>query len=234
MNFLGTVILPKRYQDHGITVNSDIAIIEQCLKDQLSRYEEKSYTKERTVICECSAKAAQLKTYSFFKDQISKLYLEWNKLSHDEQFGMNILRIDPNLSQMVQFYYEEVLKKTYPDSYCSDCEGKGSYIDIKNPDLRYSWRDIGGKYSGIWRKIDQEDDHYNNILLVNEVPIASNVIVFPDHIWLEKPESSIIDFSFKSMSSKEWNDKFFESIKPYGDHVAVAIDFYRDEDDFYL
>lgn len=55
----------------------------------------------------------------------------------------------------------ELLKSTEPDSECEDCEGTGVIASSYNPDSKWDWWQIGGRWTGFLTDYNPGDDPRN-------------------------------------------------------------------------
>ncbi len=84
---------------------------------------------------------------------------EWNK------------RLEPILKKEKELLQIHPLKDT-PNPKCDDCDGKGFYESTYNPQSKWDWYSIGGRWDGRYKEFKSQDD--DNILSVDKLFNASN------------------------------------------------------------
>lgn len=219
MQFLGTVILPKEFKYFKSSIEDNQLKIEAYLETFLEQYKknnQKIYEQE----CLCKENKAKAETFNLLKVQFDTLYQKWNEIKYKDKQKSNILRLDPDLTSAIKNYYEMQLERIPFTPDCEHCSGTGlATIPSRS---KFSYLELGGVYSKFWKR---NKKYPANIEKVKNITEASNVLVLPNQIWLEKPENSIIDFSFQDVSNNEWREFFMKSIHEYDSHFAALVTF---------
>jgi len=129
------------------------------------------------------------------------------------------------------------------DPNCSSCKGTGIYKTTYNPDSKWDWWVIGGRFNGVIRAEHRSsadgfnfDEEYQkleeNITSVEDYveQIEKNktqlpfAIVTPDGEWYE--EGNMGWFAVVSNKNKKWEDDAIDILKEYSgkDYAIVGID----------
>jgi len=114
-----------------------------------------------------------------------------------------------------------------PDPECLYCQGTG--VSHFNPDGKWDWWRIGGRYDGWITDTEVSGDGFNfshehESLKLNSRPVAELLdkipcaIVTPDGEWHENPDPWGDD------STGEWDDEVHALYKQYQDCIAVCVD----------
>jgi len=53
--------------------------------------------------------------------------------------------------ELEEKYLKEIIAKTKSDPKCPDCKGKGKYMTTYNPDSKWDWYQMGGRWSGFFK-----------------------------------------------------------------------------------
>jgi hypothetical protein len=120
------------------------------------------------------------------------------------------------------------------DPKCYDCKGTGTSFSTYNPDSKWDWWKIGGRWDG-WPNEDtrskdwpapryNEHDNVHRIedLLNMDLPYVPFAIVTPDGAWHEKGKMGW--FGMVSDEKDTWTEECMNILRKYADHLIVIVD----------
>jgi hypothetical protein len=142
--------------------------------------------------------------------------------------------------------YNEVLEshelRKAPNSDCAECRGTGIEKSTYNPDAKWDWWRVGGRWDSAIRgkRAESEDngfnfaDHHEDIGR-NSRPVsdilehwtedsAPFALVTPDGEWHERGEMGWFAVVSDEKSSVCWDDQAHGLLEKHADCVAVGID----------
>ncbi len=158
-----------------------------------------------------------------FQDKISpKPDKEWGEMTEEEistfQDAQNKAweEFTKDKREFDESAFESHSLKNTPDPECCDCHGKGTYRSTQNPDSKWDWYCVGGRWSGECH-VDKQ-----NIFPVKELVGQTFAVVTPDGKWYEKGEMGW--WAVVSNEKKEWPDIFKKLIEPYNENYSVLMD----------
>ena len=118
-----------------------------------------------------------------------------------------------------------------------DTDGKPTTY---NPDSRWDWYRVGGRWDGVVSKSGKrrysEDNGFNfekgheevknNMCRVRELPVKSVpfAIVTPDGEWIEKGEMGWWGMTKGEMTERKWHNQVMKILKKYQDDYIVGLD----------
>lgn len=131
----------------------------------------------------------------FGADYIEKKRAEAKEDWTDEQWKASIA---PYLEER-----ERLLKEPEPspDAECEDCQGSGLRWSDYNPDSKWDWFQIGGRWSGEFG--GKNESTVGEILACGKIPFA---IVTPDG-WAERGSMGWFGFVTDEKSQDEWDSE---------------------------
>lgn len=127
---------------------------------------------------------------------------------------------------------------------CSNCHGTGQYMSTQNPQGKWTWFVIGGRWDGFLfgvdeMKVRESDNGYNfgsqhhnaqqNNRNTNDIPwdndqLIPYAFVTPDGKWYERGHMLMFGMRKNEMDQEAWNTFFREKIAEYPDHLVVTLD----------
>ena len=135
--------------------------------------------------------------------------------------------------------------KDSPSPTCSVCEGVGSHMTESNPEGRWDWCVIGGRWDG-WifgperEKASRDDkggfnfadEHHtpeNNTRLVHDIPIdeihyCPFAVITPDGQWHHEGRMGWWGIVTDEVDPSEWHEEVKRLLAQYPNHLAVAVD----------
>lgn len=113
-----------------------------------------------------------------------------------------------------------------PKDGCENCQGTGEYLTTYNPESKWDWWVIGGRWDGIFEEYDRLPDKnaaYGEELVTHTVCWG---LVVPDHNgvsrWAEKGKMGW--FGMSSNNNENWDAIRSELFTKYKEFIFVAID----------
>jgi len=128
-----------------------------------------------------------------------------------------------------------------PDPNCRVCKGGGTEKQTHNPEGRWDWYRIGGRWDGVVKKVERpsEDNGFNfapehqqlehNSILCSEALKTWDVLEDTPYSiltsageWMEKPMEAYDDDTVL----EAWRMKVHNFLKDHPDHILVGLDYH--------
>jgi len=120
--------------------------------------------------------------------------------------------------KMIDELLEKHPYKDLPDPECSECKGTGVYLSTYNPNSKWDWWVIGGRW---------DDGEERNVTTVDEIlenGICPFAVVLPDGTWHERGQMGWWACVSNEKADVCWESEFRELIESYKGHTAVTCD----------
>lgn len=127
--------------------------------------------------------------------------------------------------------------KNNPDETCGNCNGTGLYETTRNPQSKWDWYVIGGRWDGVMCGLPEIDDgqggfnfgdEYHtlerNYCRVDEVKITPFAIVTFDGTWIEKGAMGWWGIVTNEKDQQDWETQWERIKKAFGGYIAVSLD----------
>ena len=125
-----------------------------------------------------------------------------------------------------------------PDPNCEECKGSGTYKSTYNPDSKWDWYSLGGRWNGVIKKQPRNDEkgfNFNdefrqlpeNMQPVTQIlkdEIVPSAILTPDGDWHEQGKMIWFGMSVNDLDQDVWKKQCFKAYETYKDHVGVGLD----------
>ena len=125
-----------------------------------------------------------------------------------------------------------------PDPTCSDCGGSGISHSTYNPQSKWDWWVVGGRWNGAIRDEERSDDEggFNfgdefhnlkeNTIRVGDIKDGDPPFAFvtPDGKWHQKAEMGWWAMTSNEKEMEDWQKEWDEMRAAYPDHIAVGVD----------
>jgi hypothetical protein len=225
----------------GVIIPKDTASVRAKVEELLEPYDENTEVEEYDRDCYCIGNIASMEARKQTEEKLGTFQTfrdTYNALPKDQQ---------PKWKDHIKPFVDlhEKLTKEHsqyqkPDKNCPDCHGTGKEKSHYNPDSKWDWWRIGGRWDGIISNIgkyrESEDNGFNfdpyhedvknNSCLVrelkaNHLPFA---IITPDGEWHEKGQMGWWGVTHNEKEDDKWNKELFESLKEYKDDLIVGVD----------
>ncbi len=212
MHFLAYVLVPAE----TTCTHSQVSSI-------LERYSESLEVEDYENSCGCSGYQAKIDARRQTEEELSTTFqeirarykeydkvpkwAEWPPLKEFHDLTLEYERKHPLYNQ--------------PDENCEDCEGSGVIRSTYNPEAKWDWWSIGGRWNGL---LIGNRDELSNIIENNMLPVRDLLtrdidelipyaIVTPDR-WRDR----------ENKSDEEWRQEAKEILEAHEEYMAVACD----------
>jgi hypothetical protein len=126
-----------------------------------------------------------------------------------------------------------------PRKDCDSCYGRGTYRTTYNPDSKWDWYVVGGRWNGMVRQKPRDDDEgggnygdefhdvgensttVKNLIEAKEIPFA---LLDPEGNWIEKGEMGWWGCVSNETEKNEWEDQVMRVYEKFKDYYAVGLD----------
>lgn len=107
--------------------------------------------------------------------------------------------------------------KSKHDPECFMCRGTGTYRSTRNPESKWDWFEIGGRWDG---------EIPGNRVLASKLSndLLPHAVVTPDGKWHEQGEMGWWGMSFGDKPEEEWREKVRRLFLEFKESLAVAVD----------
>jgi hypothetical protein len=127
--------------------------------------------------------------------------------------------------------------KDSPDPKCNTCNGTGKETTTYNPDSKWDWYRIGGRWDGVMcglPKIPDDKDGFNfgdeytsverNICPVTEIKSTPFALVTPQGHWIERGDMGWWGIVTDEKDDDDWEKEFEKIKKAFDGYYAVSLD----------
>ena len=123
-----------------------------------------------------------------------------------------------------------------PDPDCGDCHGSGHYASTYNPDSKWDWYRIGGRWDGeiAGKPAESADGGFNfspqherlenNLTTVKDMVTVPFAFLTPDGEWHEQGQMGWWDVVHDGKPEDAWAKEVEQIKATYGDHYIVGVD----------
>ena len=225
--------------------SSDPALINAILDDLMAPYDENSPVPEYDKPCWCVGKRAYL-------DATQRVNAELGTIDEVRDFYWNVYN-DGNRPPWEPFIKERVRRlelyrtihpaANMPSLICSECSGTGVAKSTYNPDSKWDWWRVGGRWNGCirGRPRDSEEDHgFNfggefetleeNSCLVEDISptFVSFAVLTPEGAWHETGRLMLFGEVDREKSEQDWLAEYHQILDRYKHkgYRAVQIDYH--------
>jgi len=266
MSHFFLIALVPKMKENG--VKTDEAMINEHIHSRMSRYDENRGVPEYDRACYCIGSVAKTEAVEYAERNFmsveqcrelldKKLPWPFGREAKDEDFyeseaykdfqaKKNSLwdeLIEPYKNLRGTFYANHALKDK-PSHDCSNCMGTGYYRTTYNPDSKWDWWRIGGRWDGVAQgfiaesgdrgfNFSPEHERINNNIVCAEIlkkrlhhspePPAFAILT-SDGKWHEKGEMGWWGMTRNEKDEGNWKEIFVEILDNHPDHWAVGID----------
>lgn len=227
-HFVLHIIVPK---------NLEIDQVEDIISQLMEPFDENIEVDPYETECYCVNSIASIEARRQAQQELGKTLNELR-----EEYWNMPEESRPEWNTYIQPYKELVDKKEKehplyqkPDPNCETCQGAGKRETTYNPNSKWDWYVIGGRWNG-WLTSDNDtspyiDDIENNLVDVSvakekaiqedKTPFA---VLTPDGKWHEKGEMMMFAMVKDEMPEDEWKALYLNILDQYPDHQVVVVD----------
>jgi hypothetical protein len=108
-----------------------------------------------------------------------------------------------------------------PDPKCTDCKGTGKRMTTSNPQSKWDWWVIGGRWAGMWNTKNIEKVSAVAADLDNKGCYA---YLTPDGEWHERGQMGWFGMASNEEPKKKWDEKVRKLLARHKDCVMVLVD----------
>lgn len=199
MHFYLLCVVPKGEVPYREFLARQMAPFDESL--EVEPYQEACWCVGREAVLEARDRAEAAVGPSPLFDSEGQKTLDELKKWYDTQFN----EWHNKSLQTRDKYFLEHPKKDAPDSTCSECKGTGTYESTRNPNGKWDWYRVGGRYDGVVSGQMADDDEKGfNFGVVHEslgqnlVPLTALLaledlqerlgyaLLGPDGTWLDR------------------------------------------------
>lgn len=236
-HFLTLVILPE-----GTGMDS----VHTAVDNLMTRYDETRQVETYQRQCWCVGLKARKEVQAEVENTypIEELRTTFAQLPNEECTQERWLAmVEPRVAMEKELFERHPLKDM-PSDKCANCDGVGAYFSETNPEGKWDWCVIGGRWDGWIFGPDQErasrdakgfnfgDEHHtveNNTRPVHDIPIDDPhyvpfAVVTPDGEWHEAGTMNMWAIVTDAISPDEWHKQVKDVLAQYPNNLAVAVD----------
>jgi hypothetical protein len=149
-------------------------------------------------------------------------------------FGNADSRIDNELDKIWKLMlkprhdFREATEKAHPrymkpKAKCEECQGKGTLKSTYNPNSKWDWYSVGGRWSGF---LPNKKNHatVKELLESPTKDWTPYALVTPEGRWCQHGEMGWFGMSSDEKDEAEWDTEVIEVLKKYPDAQAVLVD----------
>ena len=222
-HFTTLVLVEKKNQTEEEILNE----VEKLLEPFDENLEVDPYTTE----CACIGNKAYNEAFEYT-----------NSVKHIDEYRKEYWQLPPEERPKWKDFisdFEQILEEKMknhplyrkPDPDCSRCNGTGKYETTYNPNSKWDWWEIGGRWDG--KLMDGSRSFFDTSLLERNmrsteelldssyVPFA---ILTPDGHWFERGEMLWFAIVRNEKDPEEWEKEYRDVLKEHPNHWAVLCD----------
>jgi len=230
-----TVGVILKNEDYSIETSNGEEILEDIMQPFDERLQVDPYQKE----CWCKGRKAK-NEISLLSDEkfgnwgeLRKQFADKYPLKEEDDACSNIKKILNERDKLWSMFTKDKSKfekeeienhsdKDKPDPDCDDCKGIGSYETTYNPNSKWDWYQVGGRWDGMISK-----DNYlpvsEYILKLKEENIGMFALVTPEGEWIEKGKMGW--WAIVSDRNENWDEIFMGVLEKYkNNHIIIQLD----------
>lgn len=133
------------------------------------------------------------------------------------------------VAQRIQVSEEMIFQtdpnRDIPDPACHDCRGAGSYLSTYNPDSKWDWWQVGGRWSGEFDPTEAGRDVLGVAEVIATPPAFTPVAVLtPDGEWHEEGRMGWFGAMSDRKDEAAWYEEVAALLAGHTDHMIVVCD----------
>jgi hypothetical protein len=232
------VVLPKGY-DKVLALKPEAVVkatLEQAVAGLLAPYDENLEVPEYPEPCVC----IDLRISEYRNDHMVTDIEDIRKAFHDRESQGDLQgKSDDEISTAWQLalkpYHDEQkrwedlavkLGLNTPDPDCEDCRGRGIVMSTANPNARWDWYEIGGRWGGFYRESSVNSGDGKNYCRVSSLMAANqhHFALLTDKGWVEKGTMGWFGMVADEKADQSWESEEYRILNEYRDRIIVAVD----------
>lgn len=214
--------------------------IENQVNEVMSGFDENLEVETHKVKCWCVGERAR----EYADAELTRQMGRWDDVK--ARFGKKYP--DGNQAKWIAEYYNPRYKfetdfianhplRNSPDENCDNCNGTGRYETTQNPQAKWDWFVIGGRWDGVMKGLPEIDDGQGgfnfgdkyhslerNCCRVDEVKTTPFAIVTFDGTWIERGKMGWWGVVTNEKDYQDWESQWERIKKAFGGYIAVSLD----------
>lgn len=210
--------------------------IKSFIEDILEPYSEELKVEEYERKCYCVGSKAREEVRARIDEELGTIdvvrkdfYLQHTEFDSDKFFDEDAQAAwekevyEPRERRQDELMMEHA-KKDLPDKKCEECKGTGKYKTTYNPESKWDWWELGGRWS---ESIPNDKKPVKEILELDDeqfkdcVPYA---LVTPDGTWHERGQMGWWGISIHDKDKDVWHKEVRGLLEENRDCLAVVVD----------
>lgn len=144
-----------------------------------------------------------------------------------EEWATHIVPVISRIDAVEEVLFASLKATQRPDVACPDCRGTGAYLSTYNPDAKWDWWEIGGRWRGAFDPTGAGRD----VLPVSEVmdedgqvPLFPVAIIDPEGAWHEEGSVGWFGVMSDQKAAAQWEDEAQALFARYPNHTIIVCD----------
>lgn len=220
---VGALVPPAIYQGDG-----DGTRLERYLEELLEPFNENAQVEEYQRECWCVGTKASEEASEYIEakhgpiEPLRKRY--WESLDGQGQPTLDWEELVKDRMADREAFLAQHPDRESPKPDCSGCHGTGTYASTYNPDSKWDWWVIGGRWEGMING--------RNICVVRDLPedfstfalLAPGNDEHPQPFWFEKGQMGWFGMVSNEKNKDDWHAQRCEILSAFPDHLLVVLD----------
>jgi hypothetical protein len=187
--------------------------------------------------CYCVGSEARTAATKQAEEQLGKTIGDYRTEYHSKEMTHYTPwsdHIKPFIDLVEKFEKQHPLYQKYsPD--CEECNGTGYYEATYNPQSKWDWYVVGGRWNGYITGKEGEgpggdpyEDNYerninktDSLIFMDNIPFA---VLTPDGTWHERGEMGWFGVAKNEQNEKDWEAYYTKLLEKYPGHYVIAVD----------
>lgn len=252
-HFYTIVLIPKDIQDQNAALEKLLAPFSEHI--DVEPYDTDCYCIGRDAVNE--TELAMSPTIDEMRKQFREIL---DKKRNDRQdkiptINEELEQIDADWKEFIAPWRAEIDEKTKahplykkPGPECTECKGTGKYETTYNPNSKWDWWVIGGRWNGSITKNRPGSERFRQVGIEDLICVSHNIdsencvptpelleywnpkintpfaLLTPDNVWHEKGEMLMFGQSNDKSSIQEWRNDVMALLKANQDTIAIGCD----------
>lgn len=217
---------------YTLVMEEEISILHNTLEKLMEPYNQNHDVEPYDKDCYCKEHLLNVKAREKAEKEMGSIE-QWRE-RYEEENGVDWPEyITPFINRQEQIK-KELQPFTKPEINCETCGGTGLYKSTYNPNSKWDWYEIGGRWNGAFsvgiREFSEELHYKNspvgNIALASELDVKNNLpyALLSPRGWHEPEKMLFFGMSVDEKEEELWEKEVQAVYKKYPNHFVVAID----------